>query len=325
MLKNINRRSLGRTGREVSEVGLGTWPLGGTGARFNYGAVTEEQALKVLEAYVDGGGNFLDTARTYNNSERMIGKYLKQSGNRERLVISSKTHAGADAESVAEIDENLEGTLRTLGTDYVDVYFLHTPPEAPEVIEQALEKMLALKKAGKIRSIGASIKGPNVTAATEALCDTYMATGKVDVIQVVCNILRQRNMEVIERAGQNGVGVIVRTVLESGLLTGSYAPDHVFTDNDHRARYNPKKLAYALRTVQELREIAVRAPYRTLTQVAIRFVLAAPGVSCIILGAQSPDEVRENLTALALPPLAREVVDELRARYGRMTEKVNFD
>ena len=151
-----------------------------------------------------------------------------------------------------------------------------------------------------------------------------MATGKVDVIQVVCNILRQRNLDVIDRAGKNGVGVIVRTVLESGLLTGWYAPGHVFPGNDHRARYNSKKLAYALQIVEELRDIAVRAPYRTLAQVAIRFVLTAPGVSCIILGAQSPDEVRENLNALELPILTREVVDELQTRYGWITEKVNF-
>ena len=114
VMEKINRRSLGRTGLEVSEVGLGTWPLAGTGPRLNYGAVPEEQALAVLEVYVDGGGNFLDTARTYNNSERIIGKFLEQSGNREQLVISSKTHAGAEAESVPEINENLETTLRTL-------------------------------------------------------------------------------------------------------------------------------------------------------------------------------------------------------------------
>ena len=152
-----------------------------------------------------------------------------------------------------------------------------------------------------------------------------MATGQVDVLQVVYNILRQQNRSAIARAKENGVGVVVRTVLESGLLTGAYAPGHVFVGDDHRARYDREKLDCALRTVEELSTFAVRPPYTTLPQVAIRFSLRAPGVSCIILGVQNPDEVRMNLSTLALPPLAPEIADELCARYGEITEKVNFD
>ena len=324
-MNGIKRQSLGRTGLEVSEVGLGTWPFAVPGAGLNYGGIPESQALAVLDAYVEGGGNFIDTARAYNEVEPIIGKYLRQTGNRDRLIISSKTLSGGNARSLPGIATDLEATLRALMTDHVDVYFLHQPPEDPDVIEPALEKMLALKQAGKIRAIGASIKGPNVTAATQALCNTYIATGRIDVLQVVYNILRQQNRRAIERAKENGVGVVVRTVLESGLLTGAYAPGHVFVGTDHRARYDREKLDYALRTVEEVGAFAVRPPYTELPQVAIGFSLRAPGVSCIILGAQSPDEVRMNLSTLALPPLAPEVIDELCARYGEITEKVNFD
>ena len=219
---------MGRTGMEVSELSLGTWPLGGAGSTPNYGAITEEEAMAVLDAYVEAGGNFIDTARAYNDSEKNIGKYLKQSGRRDQLVIASKTRAGEEAETLTRIEVDLETSLRELGTDHLDVYFLHFPPDDPGVMERALEKMLAFKRDGKIRAIGASIKGPNVTAATQAMCDTYIATGHVDVFMLVYSILRQRNLSAIEKAEKNGIGVIVRTVLESGLLTGAYAPDHVF-------------------------------------------------------------------------------------------------
>lgn len=185
--------------------------------------------------------------------------------------------------------------------------------------------MLAFKKAGKIRAIGASIKGPNVTAETQALCDYYIGTGQIDVIQVVYNILRQRNLSAIERAQNNGVGVIVRTVLESGFLTGAYAPGHAFKEDDHRSRYDRKKLDTALRTVEEISGFAVRPPYQNLPQVALHFVLRVPGISCIIMGAQNPEEVHMNLNALDLPPLPSDLISDLRGLYGGITEQVNFE
>ena len=320
----IDRQSLGQTGMEVSEIGLGTWPLAVPGKGLNYGGTPDAHATAVLDAYIEGGGNFLDTALVYNQVEQILGKYLKQRGNRDQLIISSKTPGGQTAETLSQIDEDIETTLKDLGTDYVDVYFLHQPPEDPDVMEQAIEKMRALKRAGKIRAIGASVKGPDVTAKTQTLCDAYIATGHVDVLQVVYNILRQRNLSAIEKAAKNGVGIVVRTVLESGILTGAYAPGHTFSDVDHRSRYDQQKLDFALQTVEEIGTFALRPPYTKLSQVAIRFSLSALGISCIILGAQSPEEVRMNLSTLDLPPLPSDLVAELRARYGGITEQANF-
>jgi len=310
---------------EVSEFGLGTWPLSVPGKGLNYGGVEEAKAIEVLCKYVDVGGNFIDAARMYNGVEKIIGKYLKASGGRNQLIITSKTPAGQFEEDLPDMESHLDETLKDMGTDYVDVYFLHQPPEEPSLIERAIEKMLAFKKAGKIRSIGASIKGPNVTAETQAMCDYYIATGNIDVIQVVYNILRQRNLSAIERAQQNNVGVVVRTVLESGFLAGAYAPGHVFEDGDHRSRYDREKLDTALRTSHEINDFAVRPPYQNLAQVALQFVMRVPGISCIIMGAQNPEEIQMNVSALDLPPLPSDLISDLRGRYGNLTEQVNFE
>ena len=324
-MSGIKTRILGRTGMEVSEFGLGTWPLSVPGVGRNYGGVEESKAIEILKTYVGGGGNFLDSAFVYNGVEKIIGKYLKEAGNRDQLIITSKTQGGEFEDTLPKMDTDLEQSLKDLGTDYVDVYFLHLPPDEPAQIERAIKKMLGYKRAGKIRSIGASIKGPNVTAETQSLCDYYMGTGHIDVIQVVYNMLRQRNLSAIERAQQLNVGVVVRTVLESGFLTGAYLPGHVFAEDDHRARYDREKLDTALRTVKEMMEFTVRPPYQNLPQVALHFALRSPGLSCLIMGAQSPEEVQMNLSALDLPPLPSGLVSDLRSRYGGMTEQVNFD
>jgi aryl-alcohol dehydrogenase-like predicted oxidoreductase len=317
-------RRLGRTGFMVTELGLGTWPLAGEGPVVNYGAVGERYALGVLQAYVERGGNFIDTARAYNNAEALVGTFLRGGGIRERIVLSSKTVAGEEVETIPRIREDLETSLRTLGTDHVEVYFLHHPPEDPATMAAALDAMEALKREGKIRAIGASIKGPNVTEATERLADAYLGTGRVDVLQVVYSVLRQRNRSIIEKASARGVGIVVRTALESGLLTGAYRPGHVFPGNDHRTRYDRRKLDHVLQAAEELRQFAVRPPYQTLPQVALRFSLEPRGVSCLIFGAQGAAEVAQNLEVLALPALDPSVVEEIRRRYGEQTERANF-
>ena len=321
----IEKRTLGRTGFAVSELGLGTWPLAGAGPSNSYGEMSASQAFSVLDAYVSAGGNLIDTARVYNRAETFIGQYLRQSGNRGRLVISSKTVGGSTAANIDQIVTDVEASLRELGTDYLDLYFLHYPAEEPELIEASLEALLRLKEQGKIRAIGASIRGPNVTEETQALCSAYISTGHVDVIQVIYSILRQQNLRAVEEAAARDVGVIVRTALESGLLTGAYAPGHVFAETDHRARYDRQKLDYVLRASEQLRGLAIEPPYEHLAQVATRFALAAPGTSSLIMGAQSAAEVEMNVATLELPPLSERVTEQLHERYGAMTAHANFD
>ncbi len=316
----VARRRAARAGFELSEYGLGAWALGGR----RYGRVEERAAIEVCGAYVEAGGNLIDTARGYEDSERMIGLFLKRFGGRERLFVASKTEGGSRPGTVGQIRADLRASLEALGTDYLDIYYLHQPPEEPALIEEAVGEMVRLRDQGVVRSIGASIKGPNVTRATEDLCRRYMATGQIDFLQVVYSVLRQRNAAVIEEASHLGIGVIARTTLESGLLTGAYPPGHRFVEPDQRARYRPANLDFVLGEVETMKKSVVRAPYGELAHVALRFALRLPGVTSIIVGAERPDQVRSNLAAAALPPLPADIVEALESRYGSVTERANY-
>ena len=320
----MRERNLGRTGIRTSEYGYGAWSLGGEGPVMGYGAVAETDALDVLRAYVDLGGNFIDTARAYNDCERVIGLFLGELRNRERMIITTKTISGQSAESIPAIRKDLEESLRQMRTEYVDVLLLHQPPEDHDTIHRALDELLLLKEEGKIRATGASIKGPDVTGKTESLCRLYLKTGKCEVIELVYSILRQKHRRVIEEASDEGVGIIVRTSLESGLLTGKYLPGHAFVGQDQRSRYGEDRLALVLKTVQEMQRTVVCPPYTALTEIAIKFALSLEGVSSVIVGARNRAQLEGNTRAARLPDLDRALVRFLEERYGHMTEQANY-
>ena len=320
----LAKRTLGRTGFEVTEFGLRAWPLGSTGKVPHYGDVSEEDAIAVLEAYVDAGGNFIDTARGYNDAERRIGIFLERRGRRDDLFIATKTVAGTTSDTVPNIRKDLETSLELLQTSYVDLFMLHQPPEDPEVMNLDLYELLQLKNEGKIRSIGASIKGGDVNDATESMCRQYLATGKVEVIQLIYSILRQRHAKVIEEAAARGVGIIARTALESGLLTGKYKPGQTFKAPDHRFRYKADNLDFVLQAARDIAEFAVQPPYEALAQVAMRFSLAPQGVSTLIVGAHRAASVNANMTVADLPPLDSVLLEKLKEKYGDATTRANF-
>jgi aryl-alcohol dehydrogenase-like predicted oxidoreductase len=321
----MKRRLLGNTDLKVTEIGLGTWPLGGTGQGMNYGRIDSRQARSVLEAYCNAGGNFIDTARGYNESERHIGLFLSSNKNRrENLIIATKSEGGQVLETIPQIEKDLETSLRSLKTDYVDILQLHQPPDDPQIMQRALDVLAKLKDKGKIRATGASIKGPNVTEATEELCRQYIKSGKIDTIQLVYSILRQRLSPVIDEAERSGIGIIARTTLESGLLTGRYAPGQRFKGRDQRSRYEAERLDMILRAVENLEQFAVRSPYASLDQVALRFALIPRGVSTIIVGMERAEDVARNAEVLELPPLEDSLVERLRTEYGQDTDRANY-
>ena len=315
----MKQNKLGRTGMMVSEMGFGAWAIGGMGEGFNYGEVAEEDAFACLEAYLEAGGNHIDTARYYNSSERLIGLLLEGASARERVFLATKTFENTHDGIHRELGES----LRLLRTDHVDLYYLHMPPDDPAEMNAALDVLETLREEGVIRAIGASIKGADVTDATAALCRQYIRTGRVDALQVIYSIFRQKIREAFAEAESAGVALIGRTSLESGFLTGKYRLGHRFTGHDHRTRWSPERLDRALSCAQELAETAVRPPYETLPHVAIRFAMAPDAICSTIVGAKSAKQVRANLQALNLPPLSPEVIDQLIRDYGDRTEEFN--
>jgi aryl-alcohol dehydrogenase-like predicted oxidoreductase len=320
-------RELGTTGLSVSEIGFGSWPLG-NGA-FDYGAVDEKDALTALSAFFGQGGNFVDTAPAYGErSERLVGESIRQFGSRESLVIATKTMGGVSFETLPDIRADAESSLKALGTDYIDILQLHQPPEEQQLMEEALAELGKLKQEGKIRFIGASIKGPNVTQSTEGLCRRYIESGQVDCIQVVYSVLRQKLAPVIDHAKSCGIGVIARTTLESGFLTDSFASlctVPAYSAPDQRSRYPHDRLEQILTLCRRFKQLCdgQLGPGHT-SQAAIAFVLANASLSSIILGTRTANHVRHNIASSRLSPLPDPFMDILLGEFGDLTEKANY-
>lgn len=314
----MKKRQLGRTGLEITEISFGAWAIGSKG----YGAVDAQDAHAALGTFIDAGGNFIDTARNYGNSEELIGTYL-QERNIDGIFVASKTGKTQSKEDIPFIRKEAETTLRNLKREAIDLYYLHSPPADVDLMHRVLDEFEKLKEEGKVRLIGASIKGPDVTSDTVDLCKQYTDTGRIDAIQLIYSIWRQLNAESIEYAAAQGVGIVVRTALESGFLTGKYSPGHEFPEGDHRRRWGGDRLKLLLDDAADLAENAVRPPFENVAQVAIRFPLADENVSTIILGARNGDQAARNCAVDSLPYLPRDLVDELRERYADFTPQAN--
>jgi aryl-alcohol dehydrogenase-like predicted oxidoreductase len=294
--------------------GLGGWALGGRA----YGPVEREVARATLIRFIELGGVFIDTAEAYGASEEIIGEVVAELGCRERVVLATKTQR----HHAADIHRALEQSLRRLHTERIDVYQIHAPPEDDGMMGEVLETFDALRQAGKIRVVGASVKGPVVNAHTIALGRRYIRTGRVQALQVIYSLLRPGNAEMFAEAAQAGVALIARTVLESGFLAGSYVPAHVFSPGDHRRRWSADQLQRILEAVQRL-AADLPAGVSSVTELAIRFALSPPEVSVVIPGAKRPEQVERNWQAAAGPSLSETEVNALRRRLEGLQELVN--
>jgi len=303
---------------KVSKIGFGAWAMGSG----SYGDVSEIDAYASLQTYVSEGGNFIDTARGYKKSEGLIGNFLKRENLRNKIVIASKT-AKLDE---AGIREEIETSLLKLQTDYIDLYFLHNPPDESGDIDRVLTVFDTLKKEGKIRAIGASVKGPDVTQKTVDLCRAYIKDDRIDALQVIYSIFRQKNSEMFVEAKEAGVAIVARTILESGFLTGKYKPGHEFTNaHDHRHRWSKELLQTIFSDVQSIEDLAVKAPFENVAQIAMRFVLDNPFVTSTIPGAKNADQMKKNMKLINLPALDGDIMTELKKKYAVSGERFNAD
>lgn len=320
-MANIKTRRFQKAGIEVSEISLGAWAIGGV----RYGEVDEQNAAETIEVFLEAGGNLIDTARMYFDSEERIGNTLEHMRNRADVVIATKTAHGNTVENVSLMRDDLEESLRKLKTDYVDIYQIHHPSDDPDVIDASLQEMIQLKAEGKIRAIGASIKGPNVTQETADLCRRYIDTGVIDALQLIYSIFRQSNAQVFEHAHQAGVGIIARTALESGFLTGKYDGKAKFPKGDHRTRWSSDQLRQFKEASDRIANQFLNPPFDTLPQLAIKFSLAPAEVTTLILGARTAAQVNRNLAAAKLPDIEPELIGRLEEAFSGFEEVVNIE
>ena len=319
MSKIINKKNLIKKANiEISDYSLGAWAIGGK----DYGDVSNETAKSIIRSYLDAGGNHIDTARGYNESERIIGEVLKESSAYNDTVISTKSLAGQTLETIPQLRKDLETSLKELQKDSVDIFYLHFPPSEKDVMNAALNECVKFKEEGLIRAIGASIKGPDVTADTLKMAEDYIQDGRVDVLLMVYSIFRQLNASVFELAFKNDVAIVVRTVMESGFLTGFLKKGMEFPESDHRFRWN-EQVDEIVDHTENIKKIAVNAPYEGLNEVAIRFASALDTQTSVLIGAQALEHMEQNLKAISRPPLKPEVINKLREDYGGMTDFFN--
>ena len=278
---------------------LGAWPLGG-----GMGELPDQQVIDTVHAAIDCGVTFIDTAEGYRTSESVLGKAL--AGRRDQVVLATKLSGD---HSLEHMNEAIENSLRALGTYYIDLYQLHGPkPEYP--IEATMEGLLRLKEQGKIRYIGVS----NFSAEQHAEALQY---GHIDSSQPMYSMLVRTQEAVLSFCAENGIGVIVHSPLAKGLLTGKYAPDHIFPDGDERswmAGFQGERFTAALRVADELKAWA-ESQGHSLYELAIAWVLANSAVTSCITGAKTPEQVRQNAAA-ADWVLTRENLQEVERIQG---------
>ena len=305
-------RMLGQTSFYVSEVGFGTWGLGGD----SYGAIDEVAALKVLNQALDRGINFYDTSDLYGagRSEELLGKAFAH--RRDQVIIASKfgtlPHTGfimpQDFTSTAA-RKCIDQSLRRLKSDYIDIYQLHSPPIDLPNWGEIIETLTLFKQAGKIRAFGLSARSPS--DAKKAV-ETY----GLGVIQVNFNLIDHRAVEIglFDLCQKRNVGVIARTPLAFGYLSGKLNGSENFSSNDHRANWSAEQLhrwANSSRLFTSLNNGCTRS----LVGLALLFCLSTPCVSTVIPGMMKPDEVEENATISDLPPLTLEELEKIKDIY----------
>lgn len=311
-----------RLDHSAGVVGLGTWQLGA-----DWGAVDADAARATLDAAVEAGVNFFDTADAYGDgrSEQFCGELLERHPD-AGLMVATKMGRRVD-----QLPENYnrdnfwawnERSLANLGVETIDLVQLHCPPS--EVIEddetfEALDEMVG---SGRMRAYGVSVE----------TCDQALAAiarPNVATVQIILNCFRHKPLEeVLPAARDAGVGIIVRVPLASGLLSGRYDENTVFSPDDHR-NYNRHGESFdvgetfagvpyevGLEAVGELRGLV--DPGVALSQFALRWVIDQPGVSVVIPGARNPDQVSQNAASAELLPLTPEQLAGVAEVYDRL-------
>ncbi|WP_421732425.1 aldo/keto reductase [Cellulomonas sp.] len=326
----METRLLGRTGRSVGVVGLGCWQLGA-----DWGSVTEEAALAVLEAAVDSGVTFLDTADVYGDgrSEKLIGTFLRSRGPDHGITVATKMGRRADphtaeAYTLSWFRAWTDRSRENLGVDTLDLVQLHCPPTEVFRRESTYDALDVLVDEGRIASYGVSVE--TVDEALEAIVRPHVAT-----VQIILNVFRRKPLEqVLPLAAKEGVGIIARVPLASGLLSGKYDKDTQFAADDHRS-YNRAGEAFDVGEtfagvpfevgVAAAREVASLTPEGwTTAQLALRWIIDQPGVSVVIPGARSAAQAVGNAAAAALGPVDEETLGGLRGIYdGRIRQHVH--
>jgi aryl-alcohol dehydrogenase-like predicted oxidoreductase len=300
----MNVRKFGNTDLLVSEVGFGAWAIGGPAMAgdtpIGWGTVDDTVSIDALKKAFEQGINFFDTADIYGvgHSEELIGKVF---GNSDKIIVASKVGHRLDTNNSIVLDYSkkhilsaCEKSLKRLRRECIDYYQLHSARVQHLQSGECVDAMELLKSQGKIRYWGISLNTYDPFPEAEFVFEHNLGSG----IQIVLNIINQRAMQLIEKAGQHNYGAIARMPFQFGLLTGKFDVNTRFDKNDHRHfRLKPVVLEKAL---QELEEVWVLSDKLGLsaTQLSLSFVLSFPEISSVIPGIKTPQQAISNTSGL---------------------------
>ncbi|WP_166867958.1 MULTISPECIES: aldo/keto reductase [unclassified Salinibacterium] len=318
----MHTRTLGRTGRDVSVIGLGTWQLGA-----DWGEVSEADAHAVLDASWEAGVTFFDTADVYGDgrSETLIASWRAARPDADVMVA---TKMGRRVDQIPEnyVLENFRAwtdrSRANLRVDTLDLVQLHCPPTPVYGSDEVFDALDTLVEEGAIANYGVSVE-----RVEEALA--AIARPRVASVQIILNAFRLKPLDdVLPAAQEAGVGIIARVPLASGLLSGRYTKDTTFSADDHRT-YNRHGEAFdqgetfsgvdyaeGVEAAQEFAALAAEAGLAPATA-ALAWVAQLPGVSTVIPGARNVAQAQSNAAAGSVGPLGEDFTASVREIYDR--------
>jgi aryl-alcohol dehydrogenase-like predicted oxidoreductase len=309
----MKKLTLGKSGVEVSQIIQGLWASGGG----YFGDPQDQNSIEAIREALSVGIDTFDTAELYGNghSEAILGEALKGIA-RDRYVLISKvwtTHYRRE-----DMESSLDASMKRMNTDYLDVYFLHYPPDwgnpaNPATMEEAVSNINEMKKKGKICSIGVS----NFSLAQLKEAQAY---AQIDVLQPCYSLLwRYIDRDVLPYARENNIGVITYSSLAQGILTGKLSKDKVPEGGRGRAAlFQPGIYEQCLDVTEFIRPIAAKYD-RTVAQVVINWMANTHGITAPIVGISRKVNVEENIKALDFE-LSKEDYDAIDARSKQFTD-----
>jgi len=319
-------RTLGRTGAKVSEVGLGTWQLGGS----DWGNISDDNALEILHRSVELGVNFFDTADVYGagRSEELIGKFLKQAKSKVYVATKLGRRGGAAGGwpnnfKLETIRQHTQDSLKRLGVDSIFLQQWHCIPTEEMRRGEVFEHLRTIKKEGLIQNWGCSVE----SVEEGLICIKH---DDCAALQVIFNIFRQKlTDELLPQCNAKNVGILARVPLASGLLSGQFKPGHQFGEKDHRS-YNANGEKFnagetfagvgfvkGVELAQKVHGILKPDDSATMAQKSLRWILDNDAVSTVIPGATKLSQAESNARASDLMPLSGPVHQQLRDLYSR--------
>ncbi len=321
-------RPFGKTGIQISAIGIGCWEIGG-----GYGSIEESEFIKAVNRALDLGINSFDTAEAYGMgaSEKSLAKAL--GGRRNEAVITTKFGVGypktpnyRDA-SRKRIMASIDKSLACLNTDHVDVYLVHWP-DVNTPLEETMTALDEVVKAGKTRAVG-------VSNFTLKQIEEASRTRRIDVVQYCWNMFdRRMRQEIFPYCRDHGIGVMAYGSLAYGMLSGTFSAEMSFDESDWRSKrgnlgginlfqhlFGPEQFVRNIHAVEELKAMAKRYG-KSLPQLALRWTTSNPVISTALVGCRNENEVKENVGALgwSISDADMKEIDAIFARHKVVTE-----